>query len=483
MRLGQTSLVHFISRFLASLLGFLGTIYLARLVGSEGLGVFFLVMGVVSWLAIVGEFGINGAITKRVSEGEERSAHVAAGVLLEAALFVVITPALVLAKPQIDAYVGYPAAEFVIVLLFVRVLYGVVTSVLSGVHMVHVNGILAPLKTGTRTVFQVGAVLVGLGVTGLFVGQIAGVVLVTIIGGTIVLRRLDGIRRPEARHVRSLVTYAKFSWVGKVKSKAYNWVDVVILGFFVSSGLIGVYSIAWNISQFLALFGSSLSTTLFPEMSKVSTDRGLDAVADLFESALAYAGLLLIPGLVGGTLLADRLLRLYGDDFVRGTAVLSILILATLVRGYQKQFTTTFNAVDRPDVAFRINGIFIVTNLALNVVLIYSYGWVGAAAATASSLVISLCAAYVALDSILEFSVPFDEIGRQWVAAGVMGAVVYAGDWLETTYSPVGHNAIVVVTLVALGAGTYFVVLFGISSRFRTTVLDNVPFEVRSATQ
>ena len=46
----------------------------------------------------------------------------------------------------------------------------------------------------------------------------------------------------------------------------------------------------------------------------------------LLEDALAYTGLFAITGLIGGVILGDRLLRIYGEEFVEGTAALAVLI-------------------------------------------------------------------------------------------------------------------------------------------------------------
>ena len=40
------------------------------------------------------------------------------------------------------------------------------------------------------------------------------------------------------------------------------------------------------------------------------------------------------------------------------------------------------------------------------------------------------------------------------------------------------YNAVFVVGLVGLGAAVYFTLLFGISREFRTTVANNLPFDV-----
>ncbi|MEM4781358.1 MAG: polysaccharide biosynthesis C-terminal domain-containing protein, partial [Halalkalicoccus sp.] len=205
-----------------------------------------------------------------------------------------------------------------------------------------------------------------------------------------------------------------------------------------------------------------------------------ESVSDLTEDALAFSGLVIIPGLVGGTLLADRIMRIYGPEFVVGEAVLPVLIAALLVYTYTKQLLNTLNAIDRPDLAFRANGAFIVSNVTLNVVLVWQLGWIGAAIATALSAAVGLGVAYVYLRALVPFAVPFVAIGEQVAAALIMGFVVYGGLWLENTYRIVGHNVAVVLLLVGAGAGVYFLSLFSISSRFRATVSNNLPFEIPS---
>ncbi|WP_049986256.1 oligosaccharide flippase family protein [Halobellus rufus] len=475
MRLGQTSIIHFVSRLLASALGFVATIAIARILGSDTLGIYYLIISMVSWLGIAVTMGVRGAVTKRISDSEDEAAYAIAGGTISTGLFVVMSVFVLIFQQQVNDYIGYSAAEIVILFLFVNLAQSIVNAILNGQHLVHISGALTPVRIGSRSIVQITALLAGVGITGLFVGYAVGYLLVSVVGLWIIARHLTGASLPLRRHYRDLISYAKYSWLGSLRSRAFNWVDIAILGFFVSSSIIGVYTAAWNIAVFLMLFGGSLSQTLFPEMSSVSAEDDPQSAAGLFETALAYAGLILIPGLVGSSLLGEHLLRVYGEEFTQGTVVLSALIVATLIQGYQRQFTTTLNAIDRPDIAFRINTIFIVANVTLNLGLIPFYGIIGAAVATASSVAISLGVAYIYLSSLIDFSIPIDDIIKQWTAAGVMGVAVYIGLWLESAYLSVNNNLAVVLTLVTLGAAVYFLVLFEISARFRTTVTDNLP--------
>lgn len=475
MRLGQTSVVYFVSKVFGSILGFLATVYFARELGEVVLGQYALVLALVTWLGIGGKLGFSGAITKRISEGKEPEEFVGAGIVVMGAMMTIAAFLVVVFREQVNAYIGVPVAEFVVLLLFVSLYKSFVNASLKGNHLVHVYAILSSGKQATRAVAQIALVVVGFGLSGMLWGYAIGYLLMATIGLWIL-----GLRPtlPKKRHVVSLFDYAKFAWLGSVRGKTFSTADVAVLGFFVSQGLVGIYSVAWSLSKFLDIFGSAISSTLFPEMSKVATENDASAVAGLTEDALTYAGLILVPGLMGALVIGDRLMLIYDEAFVAGTDVLWILILALLVYTYNKQLLNTLNGIDRPDLAFRANAVFVVSNIILNVVLIWQFGWVGAAIATALSAAIGLVFAFNYARSFVPFTVPVAEIVRQWFAAAFMGAIVYGARELGETHWIATYNEIFVVALVGLGAAVYFLALLAISSTFRTTVARNLPFDL-----
>lgn len=483
MRLGQTSLLYFLSKISGSLLGALATVYIARILGAEPLGIYHLVIGLVSWLAILGRVGVSKAITKRVSEGSDEGEYVVAGTVVIISMFVLVTAAIALFRGQIVEYVGYPATGFIILILFVVLLNGLVNSLLTGLHLVHISGILSPLRTGGRALAQVSLIIAGVSTASLFIGHLIGYFAAIGIGMYYIMRNVPEFSRPKRHHFENLFDFAKFSWLGSLQSRMFSYTDIVVLGFFVSSGLVGVYAVAWNVAHFFILFSGALSTTLFPEMSSISAQNDSQAVGRIVEQALSFGGLFLIPGLLGGAILGERVLRIYGPEFPKGATILTLLILANLFMGYQDQLLNTLNAINRPELAFRVNIVFVGANISLNVALIYLYGWIGAAVATTVSVAISLTLAYWHVSSIIEFNAPIGEFARQWFAAMIMAGVVYTGLWIENTYRILRHNVATVLLLVGIGAGVYFICLFCLSVEFRETVDRNSPVDLPFASR
>ena len=475
MRLGQTSFVLFLTKLASSLLGFVATVYFARALGEEVLGYYYLILAVVTWLAVGGNVGLTKAVKKRVSEGQEPERYVGGAVLIMAGMIVAITGSLLLFRRQVDAYVGVSAIEFIVLILIAKLVLALVLATLEGQHLVHVSGVLSVTKKGTQSLLQIGLVIAGFELAGMLVGYVIATLLAAIVG----LWYL-GLRpgRPARRHVDSLVDFAKYSWLGGMRSKTFSFVDVLVLGFFVPAGLIGVYSVAWSVAKILDLFSTAINTTLFPEMSKVATAGDREAVSALTEDALTYAGLFLIPGLVGAILIGDRLMLVYGEGFGIGYDVLWILVVAVLVYAYMKQLLNTLNAIDRPDLAFRANAVFVVANIVLNVVFVSQFGWVGAAVATAIAAVIGLLVAFRYTRPRVAFRIPSLEIGRQVVAGLTMGVIVYGGRLVGETTALADFNEAFVLVLVGVGATVYFTVLLTISAELRTVVTRNLPFDL-----
>lgn len=478
MRLGQTSIIYLIFNVLGSIIGFLATVYFARVLGEVVLGQYALVLTVVAWLGIGGKLGFSGAITKRISEGEEQASYVGAGLVVMGATALIATLVVVIFRQQVNAYVGAPVAAFVVLLLFASIYKSFVNASLKGSHLVHVYAILSSVNQGIRALSQIGlVVLFGLGLFGMLWGYAIGFIIAATVGLWILKLRP---KLPNKHHIVSLFDYAKYAWIGRMRGKTFETLDIAVLGLFVTQGLIGIYSVAWSLGKFLNIFGSAISNTLFPEMSKVSAERDARAVAGFVEDSLAYSGLILIPGIVGSAVLGDRLMAIYGEAFVAGERILIVLIVAILIYTYNKQFLNTLNAIDRPDLAFRASAIFILVNVSLNVVLVWQFGWIGAAIATALSAAVSLMFAFRYTRALVPFSIPFGAISRQCIAAISMGAIVYlVRQLIEANFGWIAEfNEILVFGLVGLGGTAYFVLLLALSATFRNTVANNLTFDV-----
>ncbi|UVE49751.1 polysaccharide biosynthesis C-terminal domain-containing protein [Haloferax larsenii] len=471
MKRGQTAVINLGAKLLMSVAGFAANWYIARELGSEVLGTYVLILSVLAWVVIGGSAGIPIAIKKRVSEARTKGGYLTSGLVLQASVLVLFIGLAIAFRGQLHSYLGVDVLPFFIGMLFLRTCYVFVVTVLDGQQKVHISSLLDPLDLTVRSGAQIIAITLGLSLVGLLWGYlIAGVV--TVVVGTWFVK--FEAARPTKEHIVDLLSYARYAWVGAIKGRTFTSMDTIVLGFFVAKGFIGVYEIAWNVASLFAIFGASISRTLFPEMSSLSSQGETERVGELVEAALAYAGLFLIPGLAGAAIVGDTVLSIYGQEFVKGYTVLLILIGARLLYAYEMQFTNAIDALNRPDVTFRITTTFVALNVGLNVVFIWQYGWIGAAVATALSSGVAAAIGYKALSQYVEFEFPLVEVGRQVVSAAIMAGTVFAG---VTVF---GKSLFAVIPLVFVGAAIYTTSVFILSSQFRKTIIDNLPSRITS---
>ena len=458
LKLGRTAAFHFLTQVVVSLSGFAATFAIARLLGPEPLG-YYAKATAVLFLVVVPILAIHTAIMKRISEGDGDGEYFGAGLLLIGGIVLVLAVGTLLGRSYFEAYIGAPVSTEFVLLLLATGLFRLVHGVLTGEKQVGRSGLLQSVDRILRTFLQVSFIVLGYSISGLLIGHAVALLTAGLIGIFFVR---SWPRFPSRDHIESLTEYARFSWLARLKGRAFGWTDTAVLGFFVASSFIGIYEVSWALASTLILVSNSVQHTLFPEFSDLSTDKNYERIHHLLNEGLVFTGVFTVPGLIGAALIGPRILAIYGGVFRAGATVLVVLILARLVAAFGEQFISAINAIDRPEVVFRISAAFILLNVVLNVGLIWQFGWQGAAAATALSSAGLFVAGFVAITRLIgRPSLPWRSFGAQVAAALGMGVVLFG---LRESV-PAGHYW--TVALVVTSAIVYTVLLVVLSTRVR----------------
>jgi len=458
MRLGKTTLIHFGSQVVLSVAGFVATFVIARLLGASGLGVYSIVVALVFWLNVP-TVAVATAVSKRLSEGIDQGTYLSSGYVLNGLIGAGFALVVVLLAGYVNDYVGAEVSWLLAAILLANAAFVTTKSALTGQKRVAASGILGAFERVSRTGVQVALLLIGWQLIGLLVGYATSMFVAAVLGVLLFEVRPS---RPTADSLASLGEFARYSWLGTLKSRAFGWMDTIFLAIFVPSALIGIYEASWTLAATLTMVSLSVRQTLFPEMSELGVEGEFDRIHHYLNEGFVFTGVFAIPGLLGAAVLGGRVLKIYSPSFSQGALILVVLIVAQTVSAFGSQFLNAVNAIDRPDVAFRINAAFVGANLLLNAVLIWQFGWYGAAVATTLSAGLSLGLGYVALTRLIgPPDIPVREIGRQILASTVMAAVVYG----LTRITPPDNY--VTIGLVGVGAVVYTSVLIAISPRVR----------------
>lgn len=193
--------------------------------------------------------------------------------------------------------------------------------------------------------------------------------------------------------------------MGSAMYLVMSWSDTLLVAHYLEEDQVGVYRLTFKLAAVVTLVQAAVNSyaaPLFAERHAVGDKEGVRAAlrtATLLNVAFS------IPAFVAIVLLGPVLLRWFGEEFVSGTACLHWLALGQLSMTLCGPVMYVLNMTGYERIGNRILWTTALINVAINVYAIPRMGIVGAAVATALSLVIWNVAAAWAVQQKLGLSV------------------------------------------------------------------------------
>lgn len=451
------------AKMIQAVLGFIGAIIFARVLGPKDFGGFYLLF-TLQQLADRPLAGIGTAAKKRYSEIDAPRDEIL-GCLLIACLFAtgVAGVGAVLFEDWLTQFTGMEEAAIVFVVLFSTIVFfHPFQQLLAAKGLVGLETWNDTLRSVLTLPLQLGFVALGFGAAGMGYGLAAATLLtVPVIHYFLRVRPTT----PSRETVHSLWTYARYSIVTRFIGKTFKRLDLLLLGWLVTTGAAGYYEAAFKLTvpaSFIALIaGSGL-------MVKVSNlDSRGEAVADHISNTVSFVSILAVPMFFGTLVLSEELIvTAFGAQYQAGAPLLIGLAFYQVVATQSNPYRNGLNGLDLPDLGMKIDLLVVVVNLAVGIAFTLEFGAIGVVVATilAESLRYLLC--MVSLKRRVPELSTFPRLFFEQVLAGfVMFGVVT----LARTQVMV-NSWLSLGLLVCVGAVTYGVVLLALSAHLRLTV-------------
>jgi len=388
------------------------------------MGVYFLFEALLGIFSIFADFGLRGAVEKRISEGSVAENILGSAIALKILPMSIVIGGILLFKPVINGYIGDNVAGLLALALVAQEAAQLAVFVLKGELRVGETAVLKIVRQGTW--FTVAVVLVSYGfeATGLIWGVIGGLGAMAI-WGWFKSSITPGV--PTKEHAWSLIDYGKYNVVSSLGGYFYSWMDVAIIGLFLTQSSVGAYESAWRISMVVMLLSRSIATTVFPQMSYWDAEQATEKVEKLVKEVTLPSMVLVIPSFFGTIVFSREILRLlYGPEFTIAWLVLIVLMGEKMFQSIHVILGRALKGINQPKLAAYATVTAVVANLALNLVLIHILGIVGAAIATAISFLINTLIHGYYLSRYIDIQLPIREIGWCIVASTTMALFLAA---------------------------------------------------------
>lgn len=162
----------------------------------------------------------------------------------------------------------------------------------------------------------------------------------------------------------------------------YYSIDSVMLDFFYNPIVVGYYNAAYRIIDAPLFLSESFKLALFPTISRIYSEEKekMNRIISVSCNIALSVGLSIASTTA---YLSEKLIyNFYGMEYSPAASVLPILIISITFIMPATICSTVIRAADRQSICVFVSGLGVVINIALNLVLIPMYSFVGAAWAT-----------------------------------------------------------------------------------------------------
>jgi O-antigen/teichoic acid export membrane protein len=394
-----------ILRFIFILLSFLISIVLARILGTKGYGIYGYIFAIVSVLTIPAEFGLSTLVMRETSKnivlGNFESIK---GIWTWSVKIVLIITLIIFISAFIFYFLWGNQFDLIYKTTFLMGILIVPLLALSNLRSAALRGLKrVVLGQIVESVIRPGSFLLiiffivfiysknlspdlAMGIQTLSVGLSFGV-------GTILLK----YSQPKELKQVEAVCKSKI-WLSSTFTLALvngisllnKWINIIILGLFVSSSQIGIYNVAIQISILASSGLQAVNLVVAPQFASLFVQQDHKRLQRLTTISARVVLVINLIITIFFILFGKLFLQLiYGTEYLTGYGSMLILLIGQFVNSATGSVAYLLNMTDNEKLTIRGSLTAVVINILLSFILSPSLGIKGAAIASATSIAVS----------------------------------------------------------------------------------------------
>jgi O-antigen/teichoic acid export membrane protein len=418
---------------------------------------------------VLAAFGLDVTAVRQVSvaraRGEATGQVIRLALAIAGSVSLAATAVMFVLAPSVADAFGSRDLEIVLRVMVVSLPAVVIQSVLIGATRGTGNMrpfvVVDQIADGALRVIAIGAVLaLGGGLEATAYAYTASAIL-TMLAAAASSTMLWSDRRPGTARASALIRFTSYQWGASIAQVGLLWADTLLLGLWRPPAEVAVYSIATRTVLAGMVFILPIGFAFQPVIARLFTLDDRDGLRSMYSFATKWATIVGCPPLIFLALFATPVITLlYQDSYSGGAWPMALLALGQTVNAATGPCGHVVTMVGRSDLVLRNSLFALVVNLALNVILIPSYGMVGAGAAWGISIAAWNIVRVIQVRRVLAMQPFGDWVGRVSFALLVFVLVAVAlrlelpisSDVLLCVVGAIGSGAVYAVALVAARA-------------------------------
>jgi len=419
----------FVATTIPLIVGFLLRIIFGNYLGASGLGLYSLVLIVYTIATLIGAMGIPAATVKFVAEFKEQRQRLNSFItcsLVNSLIFgLIFMVVFYLLSPYIADF--FHNSDLIILIQIISV--GIPFFILSNTIIRLFNGLRRMgffsfgliFRSCLILVFSLVFIYLNLGITGPILAIVLSEIVTTV--AVLILSRniFSFIFTDYLEETRELI---KFGVQLLLNDGTYFLdvnIDTIIVGYFLTSQEVGIYSVAIMFAQLLFIIPGAMAQVTYPALTEFYHKKIDSAMKSTLSKSIKYS--FYVTSILGlGLILASSniISLLLPPVFLQAVIPLSIIIYALMLYAPMTSVGSLWNAVNRPYIVSIFGIIWVTINAVINILLIPIYGIVGAAIATSTTYILRPFPGFYLWKRLLKIEIGQWWYVRSWAMLGVL---------------------------------------------------------------
>jgi len=402
-------------------------IYAARVLGTEGYGVFSYALSLAALFTIFSDIGLSPLLTREiVKQPEKIKEYFSTSFILK---LIILLSTVLITLTIAPFFVKIEAARSLIPIIVILIAFDSLRD--FGFSLTRAENRMeteAGLKIATNfAITALGVIVLTIKpeTQTLAIAYAAG----SGIGLALLIGKLwhqfkNALAYFKKELIKPILTAAwPFAIMGLLGGFMIN-IDTVILGWFKGSHELGLYAAAYRPVLLFYVIPAFLSTSLFPIMSRLIQENKAEEMKKILQKSLALVLGVALPIALGGLIVAKPFITLlFGSEYSDASPAFQILMFTLFFVFPGTIISNAIFAYDRQRLFIFSMAGGAILNIVLDILLIPSYSIVGSAVATLISQIFINGYNWYQLKKIISFTV-LNNLGKVSISALVMAGIV-----------------------------------------------------------
>lgn len=448
---------------------FLAKVVIARVLGPVNYGAVSLGVTTLTFLSTLSLLGLHSGIGRylpRFDSDEDRKGVIVSGfqIALPAATLTGLLVAILANPIATYAFTDPSVAPFIRVFglaipfaALMKLSVGSIRGIQQATPKVIIQNIIPPV---TRFSAVAIAVLLGMGALGIATAYAFAYVGAALVGLFYVVKRTPILSDTESTRMHGeLLSFSAPLIVSAAMTFVLSDLDTFMLGYFATTGDVGVYNVVYPIALLLMVALSSFSFLFMPIISELDAEGEVEEMHHIYQVVTKWIFMATLPVFLVIALFPEMTIKVtFGREYIEGGMALSLLSVAYFSHAIAGPNASTLTSIGQTRLIMWDNVAVGILNAILNLILIPSFGYLGAGAATAISYIILNILYSTQLyreTGIHPFS---DSLIRPGIISAVLVALIY---WLTRTLFEITVPVLVVMFVVFITLYGFVILRFG----------------------